>query len=87
MINLKKDEERNENKDQIYGIIPIKDKIHNSKEGFMYLISLYNQAKSYNTVTYDFSNCKYMSFICFVIFKMCVDRLELQDHKKIFIIL
>lgn len=87
MINLKKDEEKNENKNQTYGIITIKDKIHNSKEGFMYLISLYNQAKSYNTVTYDFSNCKYMSFICLVIFKMCVDRLELQDHKKIFIIL
>ena len=45
MINLKKDEEKNENKNQTYGIITIKDKIHNSKEGFMYLISLYNQAK------------------------------------------
>ena len=87
MINLKKEEKPDIKQDyNNFGRIIIKEKIHNSKEDLMYLQSLYNLAKKYTAVTYDFSNCKYISFICLVMFKMYVDRLQYQDCIDAFIL-
>lgn len=87
MINLKKEKNKFDSKqDCKFGQILIKEKIHNSKEDLLYLHSLYNSAKKFNTITYDFSNCKYISFICLLMFRMYVDRLRYQDHITVFIL-